>query len=197
MSSAEKSFKPGLKFSIDSAHDFTFFEDKVAAIICPGMTHCQKTIWDGRANIFSDLRPQGFNGRLAGMALEVMLEPYARLLDARDRGLALKGRNYARKDREEHKKYLGFIFRSSAMSSGRGQVGEIYVELWYAPAPGLFDDKRRNNALSSNRSPVRRFVTKPIITNDRVREVRIQSTQNARSILANNVARPLLNPMQN
>lgn len=136
-----RAFQPGDIITFGDITELPDFEDYVAENMFPNMTPTQMNAWKGRAALRDLVRPPAFNGRIADIRLEVMVDPYAQLMNARERGWRFGGTNGNPKPRtnefafEAEELSEGFVFTADAKSSGKGSIGEIQSELWYVPVP--------------------------------------------------------------
>lgn len=126
--------QPGDVIQFADITELATFEDVVAPLVEPSYN---KEIWSQRPHIRNFIRPPKFNGTIADIELEVMADPYERLLDAHERGWKLKGAGSYERTAEYSKglinRYHGFSLTANAKSSGRGTVGQVQAELWYFP----------------------------------------------------------------
>jgi hypothetical protein len=92
-------FAPGTVVELSDITELAAFETCVAYNIDPDMVPSAREAWEARPHVRDLIRPPKFNGTIASIALEVMADPYERLLDAKERGWrtpASKGRNERR-----------------------------------------------------------------------------------------------------
>lgn len=122
--------KPGDAIRLDDIAQLPAFEDMLALHIHPTMTATEYAAWVGRVQLRDLIRPPKFNGTIADVELVLMDEPYARLLDARERGWHIaRGRNYRHTAPEIIvESFRGFTFLADAKSSGKGQCGANLFE---------------------------------------------------------------------
>ncbi|MEO8785105.1 MAG: hypothetical protein ABI221_02195 [Candidatus Saccharimonadales bacterium] len=139
----ESIIMPGDVITLASLKDLVDFENVMASAINPFI---DQTLWAGRVSIGELIRPKVkghlFNGNITDITLTAMNEPYERLLDAAARGVksSRQGGQLGEKNVlsnkysvEHTQEYKGFILQANASSSGRGLIGRIQSELWYAP----------------------------------------------------------------
>lgn len=134
--SAENIFVPGMTIEFVDATELHAFEDALGPHIQPGL---DTELWSSRVALKELLRPPKFNGRIGNLALSVMDEPRNHLLNSRDRGWQIKGTNLNKTNSWAYGEdpFTGFTFTADAFSSGRGKIGQIQAELWYAPNPDV------------------------------------------------------------
>lgn len=127
---------PGAIIEFNDITELPAFEDALAEAIDPDMTPARSEAWQGRVNIQNLIRPHKFYGRITDVHLEVMAEPYQRLIDARERGWQVgRGGSYRLTSKFADQlipQYRGFIFRATALR-GRMEIDQIRAELWYYP----------------------------------------------------------------
>ncbi len=182
---------PGNILSFDTSTDLVNFEDIVARQIAPRMTPLQQGLWAARLPLTEHIRPDKFYGRLATITLEVMANPYDRLVDARERGLKMGLGSFNKRLIPEQDLTYGFIFRAEAYSSGKGCVAEVNTEMWYMPS-------RRNGRTRTNYHEggvVMRVIAKPTLNKDRIDEANHSSRMIAIQLTRDRLGRMTLNPM--
>ncbi len=200
---------PGDIIEFGDATELASFEDLVAASIdtqvdnlLPGRNH--KAIqdgWAGRVAIKELIRPKTFNGTIADIRLEVMEDPYARLLDAKQRGKTmLKGFSIRRTNEFAEllaPLYAGFSLTALAKSTGRPSM-QLQTEIWYAPVN--ITSRRKGSAYqdrgSSGGASVQRFMTKPEIEEGTIEAINEESRRIGFKVLRNNMRHPIIQSMQ-
>lgn len=128
-------FKAGDVIELGDITELAVFEEIIAPLVDPKYN---PDVWARRPHVRDLIRPPKFNGRIGDIALTVIENPYENMLSATARGYAFynNARNFKRtSDRaeEEVKHYMGFGLTASAISSGRGVIGQIVTELYYYP----------------------------------------------------------------
>jgi hypothetical protein len=161
---AEDLLKPGTVIELADSTQLSAFEDLIAQSVDPNYN---PDFWLARPKLRDLIRPPKFNGTIANIKLEVIGEPYERLLDARERGWQLgKGPGKFELSGESAQsrieKYKGFSFTADAKSSGRGVIGQIQAELFYYP---VYDRPERH--YDKEGKGVTRILTKPKIERER------------------------------
>src|SRR5665213_3419532 len=131
--------QPGSVITFADTTELHAFEDLIAPFVDPDY---DAEFWATRPPLKGLVRPDDFNGPMADVRLEVMADPYACLLDSRQRGWQFNGgtaSNFVRggsSGQWQQGQYLGFIFRADAYTSGKKEpVSEIQAEIYYAPMP--------------------------------------------------------------
>jgi hypothetical protein len=147
-----ESLQPGTDIEVGDVTRLAVFEDLIAPIVDPEYDRALAA-WEARKPLKELIRPPKFYGRIGGIVLTVMDEPYERLQDATERGWNLGGLSPATYDTARRARYWGFAFTADGMSTGRGIVGQIRSELWYAPLPA--------RTTSTTGRALTRFVAKP------------------------------------
>lgn len=180
------------------------FEDIVAAEIDPDMTPHQTVVWESRPHIKNYLRPPEFNGPMLNVRLEVMDDPYARLLDARKRGWRFVGLTGTSTRELKSKfadrlipRYRGFKFTADAHSSGKGTVAQVQSEMWYYPVP-LTEVRGRvaKNTTPSGGASVIRVLTRPQLETENFINLHESAKRIGFSVLRYNLSRPLVETMR-
>lgn len=203
---------PGDSIQLGDITQLPAFEDMVAEQVDPTMTSLMREAWAGRTAIRDLVRPPKFNGTIADIELVVMAMPYDRLSDARDRGWSF-GRDEVlitlTKDDEIINSFRGFTFLANAKSSGRGIIGQIQAELWFARVPVSHSHQsytsvsgnktwHRHNmkkAVSNGGASVRRYVTKPKIETTKFVNLNEISRRIGFELLRNAMLHPIVQPM--
>lgn len=207
--------EPGSVIEFAEITQLKAFEDLVAVIIEPDLTPTDMEHWvKGRLALQNLIRPPTFNGTIADIRLQVMEEPYARLVDARERGWQLPGGGkYALSgplSDELISRYHGFVFTANAMSTRKGFVGEIQTELWYYPINHFIRARNlaqasaisnKTNLIAKNSGsnaglPVRRAVAKPKIETQKFLALHESSKKIGFAVLRQAMAHPLIQPMR-
>lgn len=202
---------PGDVIEFADITELPAFEDIVFAEIDPSMTDRQREAWMGRVALKDLIRPPKFNGSIANINLEVMENPYDRLLDANDRGWTFRGRgngslNYKLTNQYAEElipRYRGFVFTADAKSSGRGVVGQISTEIWYKPVPrysaisklGKSYSVKHANAYAG--SSVTRTVAKPKMEIDRFIDLDEKARHVGFKVLARSMKHAISTPIRN
>ncbi|HSX53280.1 MAG TPA: hypothetical protein VLF90_02845 [Patescibacteria group bacterium] len=158
--------KPGNIIELADIRELVMFEDIIAAEVEP---YYDKVLWAGRQPIGELIRPKKpvvFNGTIANIHLEVMDEPYERLLDARQRGWKIPGRGIfqltSRFAGELIPRYRGFRLTAEPKSSKPGILGQIQAELWYYPVPLYGKNKNSGRGRHGNHGEtIKRRATEP------------------------------------
>ena len=193
--------QPGDRVDFDNFTQIKAFEDMVATVIEPLPSVQEKLIWDHRPPINTLIRPPKFNGTIANIALEVMQDPYQKLLSAANDGWKLPGPRYIRNAENinvQEKYYKGFYLTANAQSTGRGTIGEIITALWYIPAPfKKRDDNKKLRKSSDDYGAVRRIVSVPKIEADHFSALNEKSRKIAYEVLRREMSNPILNPFRN
>ena len=124
--------QPGTLIEFNDITQLAAFEDTIAPFVT---SRYKPEYWESRRPLKDVLRVPEFNGRMSDIAMQVMEAPYERLLDARERGWKITGGSLARPQAPEDviRHYMGFAYTANARSSGRGVVGQVQAEIWYAP----------------------------------------------------------------
>ena len=135
-----ESLKPRTIIPLEGLMGIAAIEDSIAAVVEPS--------YDKEARMARDcvkelLRPiiqkRPFVGSFVDTELEIMADPYDRLLDCRERGFKMQTRTYPRTNSyslEAAKLAVGLLFRSNLYSSSRRAViGSTVSELFYLPLP--------------------------------------------------------------
>lgn len=128
-------FVPGLVIELSDMTELAALEDMIAPQVDPTF---DRDKWIARPLLKEILRPKvkgrEFNGKISDISLRVMENPYEQLLSARDRGLIIRGGTYKReKDPDATNKYVGLEYNGTLNSTGRGAMGSVSAEVWYAP----------------------------------------------------------------
>jgi hypothetical protein len=165
---------PGTVFEFEDLELLHNFENAVGRVVDPEMTAEERQQWSDRQKLQALVKPEDFYGRLEEITLEVMEEPYQRMIDAIGRGWKFKrgtAHNISSHDNEYNlsmqQEYLGFLFSALARSTGRGIIGEVRSELWYFPTAlhswRMSDKYYRNYRESTSYAPIIRHVAYPKI----------------------------------
>ena len=185
------SFESGDSIELNDINQLSTVEDMVALEVVPNMTASQFTQWKGRVAVRDLIRPPKFNGSLANIYLEVIDEPYTKLLENNENGTKFvqsKGpANIADKNLEtliESSK--GLKLTADAKSTGAGTIGTIQTELFYTPIFG--------NGNIHSYGPVRRFVTVPTIDKDAFAQLDDESKRIGFETLRKNIMHPFIAP---
>jgi len=202
-------YAPGTILNLPSLDGIAEIEDAAALTIEPHPTQLQWEAWQTRDRLKEKLRPSNYNGTMREVVVEVMEEPYARLLDARQRGWKIpncsnlrRTTTHAQKDTES---YIGLAITAQATSSGRGTIQEIQAEVWIAPVPRqqqtslMTSEERRALGMNSRTyaigqnggSAIKRFVTLPRTETEAFNELH----RSARAIGMSVTRRALLHPI--
>ncbi len=215
LDSSINKLKPGDRIDFANITEIPAFEDIVAEIIDKKVDEIlperpnvlNLAAWGGRVAVSELLRPPKFNGSITDISLTVMHEPYERLVNARERGWKLDSGNVIRTREDEQNlallsTYKGFEFIGNAFSTGRGVIGQISAELWYAPMP--LDNKtnkpKRIPYQSIHRnagSSILRFVTKPKLEKEKFIELNNESRSIAFDVLKRSIRHPITQQMRN
>lgn len=128
--------QPGEVIRFADMRELVLFEDLLAPLVDP---LANVRLWEGRKQLGDILRPSKFYGTIRDITLEVMANPYEKLLDANERGWTFSGStgNKARTQEGAEliiERYLGFTFDAEAHSSNPSFRGRIGAELWYFPS---------------------------------------------------------------
>lgn len=199
-----ESLQPGDVIEFADITELPAFEDMVAAAVDPDMFACYSANWAGRVPLREFIRPPNFNGTIADIRLEVMDQPYERLLDARERGWRLDGSQYERFSelgQQSISHYRGFTLMADAKSSGRGIIGHMQTELWYYPLSAIigknYNTGRVLKSLSANGGlPIRRVVAKPKIGSETFIALNEHSRQIGFTVLRQAMQHPITQPMR-
>lgn len=125
--------KPYDVINLADLTELVAFEDLIVADVEPNY---DEQLWASRPHIRNFIRPPKFNGTIGGITLICMDDPYARLMDARDRGLILGSGNFGLSEeiRQQYAhRYHGFILTAEASSTHPGPLAQIQTEMWYYP----------------------------------------------------------------
>lgn len=153
-------FAPSTVILLRDATELAPFEDIVAATIDPNYARFNQGAWQGRVALKELIRPPRFNGTIRDIALEIMEEPHARLLDVRERGFMLSGAGAGKSDDVDIARfYKGFHLTATPASSRPGDLGQIQADIWYGPP---------TQSSKGHGMPIRRFVTKPRFERERI-----------------------------
>ncbi len=197
---------PGTVIKFGDIQQLREFEDVVATAIAPDMTATQRQAWEGRSNIVDSIRPPKFNGRMVDVELEVMDEPYERLLDARERGWALsKGAAHRMTNEhnlEQSERYVGLSLTADAKSTRRREVGQVQAELWYGPVPTrpqshLRLDNTKGRIIHSapyGGQPIKRVITKPKLETEKFIELDQTARRIGFEVLREAMRHPIIAP---
>lgn len=214
MSLSVGQLQPGDVIEFGDLREVPTFEDMVAVSIddrisklFPERTNVLNlSAWAGRTAIRELISPPKFHGTIANVRLDVMEEPYERLIDARERGWKFQrgASNFQRTSDDALSvallpEYRGFVLSADAKSSGRGTVGQIVAELWYAPVP--FDFHNASSTLNQRTSlhggsSVFRVITSPRLEKDNFYALNEESREIAFQVLRRNMKHPLVQPMR-
>jgi hypothetical protein len=192
--------QPGVVIEFGSITELPEFEDILALSIEPDPTYAEWRIWRGRQHIREYLKPARFYGNLSDIRLEVMDEPYEKLVSARERGLALStsGRVKRANDlsKETIPRYKGFIFTAEAQSTRLSSGGPVRSELWYYPSSLV---KMGNKIMRDSEVRGMPFINRVLTQAEYDKEHFINMENEARSIgyqvLRNAMRHPLIQPI--
>lgn len=210
--------QPGNVIELGNIRELSEFEDMVALGIHPEMSRLQRDAWAGRTALKDCIRPAKFNGTIADIRLEVMHDSYERLLDARERGFRFpRGVTPRRLTGQFAERlsgnYRGFILVADATSAGRGTIGQIQTELWYAPVPlsnhqvtREYTKKSGEVSTYSNRhivrvtrdhggASVRRYVANPKLESENFIKLDEESRLIGLAALRESMMHPIVQPM--
>ncbi len=201
----ELPFVPGDILTFSSVSELRDFENLVANVVRPNY---HQAAWSARTDIEELIRPKinghNFNGQLRDISLTVMDEPYLRLIDARERGIAFSnkgglGGSHAKLKGEYSMlnipHYTGFQFQANAHSTGRGDIGKISTELWYFPfrvKPGM-----ENRSVDNDGKVIKRVIAKPQFELDSFIELSETSRQIGFTLLQDAMRHPISVPIRN
>lgn len=154
---------PGAVIELANTSQLASFEEMVARQVCPDMTDNSLYIWQGRMALKEIVRPPKFNGSIVGIRMEVLDEPYERLLQAKaDKVGFVSGITPGKVSDSTLEKIIelskGFAFTADAKSSAAGVSGIIQSQLFYAPRI-----PSPNNRSVDYHGPISRYVTRPVI----------------------------------
>ena len=129
---------PGTIIRLDGLMGFTAIETSIVTLVEPNHDiHA----WQAELPVKSLLSPrinnQRFIGSFIDSSLEVMAEPYKRLLDCRERGFTMPLRTYPRTNARSlvaAERAVGLIFRSNLYSRSL-LIGSTVSEMFYLPLP--------------------------------------------------------------
>jgi hypothetical protein len=146
--------QPGNVIEFADIAELVAFEEVIASEVDP---EYNPVIWASRQALRDLIRPPTFNGTMADIRLEVMADPYDRLLDARERGWKIgRGQGSFRLKSELAEelipRYRGFTLLANPKSSRPGSLSQIQSELWYYPTPLYVASHIGSEAKSSNRT---------------------------------------------
>lgn len=203
-------FQPGDVIELGEISKLAEFEELVATDLQPNMTKIQRDVWAGRVALKELIRPPKFNGSLVNVRLEVMDEPYSRLLVARERGMQfhLKGRP-PQNNPVNVGTWRGFKFITDARSSVPGFKAQVQTELWYVLLPyipritkGTLKSGEERSYLtrcrmtnSNSGASIRRTVAKPVLEKHKFIELNENSRKIGFSVLQKAMMHPLIQPM--
>lgn len=164
--------KPGDKIYLSEVTELPGFEDRLIDSLYPDWEMASsRVLWEGRTRLQNLITPQRHFGRIIDVSLELMPEPFERLMDARERGIKFteKGGLPFKKLSDEtrdlfRENTVGFVFGGDAVVSGIGQAASIYAELWYTPS---YMSPKRGAATS----PIKRIISKPETDQDQIDEI--------------------------
>ncbi len=216
--------EPGTVIHFADIKEIPAFEDLLVPLINP---EYNPFLWAARSNIRDLVRPPTFNGTIRDVTLTAMQDPYARLLDANDRGWHFQkggvgGRNAERKQEvldQVLDRYYGFIFDAEAHSSSPGLRGRIGAEVWYYPVAqqlnrarsiakhyvtedgenhiDFINNDKRHNDGNRTGETVRRLVTKPLYDKEHFAAAHETSKAIGFTVLAEAMRHAIRTPMQN
>lgn len=195
---------PGNVFILRSVGELTDFEDLVAASIDPHMSTQETVAWESRKHIRDYVRPSKFNGNITNITVELMEDPYERLIDAPSRGWVLPTAKYERpsqKGQDSTAKYIGLMLTADARSSGKGVIGQIQSEIWYAPVP--LTTRRRGNgefkpATQANAGmTVMRVAAQPKLERENFIEFDRAARRVGHEVLRQQIRNPIMQPFRN
>ena len=194
-----EAFQPGDVIKLANVAELAAFEDMIAGVVEPNY---DPELWAARAKLRDLIRPPKFNGTIANIELTVMDDPYERLLDAPDRdwsNASGKANTLSLKNAEGFApRYKGFILTADARSSGRGSIGSIQAEMWYAPLIGKKDKDSANyrRLRDSYGRTINRVVTKPKIQAEKFEAVNKESRKIGFDQLRKGMMNPISAPMR-
>jgi len=189
-------------------------EDAAALTIEPHPTLLQWEAWQTRDRLKDKLRPSNYNGTMREIVVEVMEEPYARLLDARQRGWTIPGCGNLRRTTAHAQKdtdtYIGLSITAQATSSRRKIIGEIQAEVWIAPVPRqqqtslMTSEERRALGMNSRTyatgqnggSAIKRFVTSPKTETEAFNELHRSARAIGTKVTRKSLLYPISTPMR-
>jgi len=201
--SPECVFTPGNVIEFGDITELATFEDLIAKKVEPVYDHSNGS-WPGRIALRDLIRPLKFNGTIADIKLEVMKDPYERLLDARQRGWAMPYRTIPKLANEFAEelipRYRGFVLTADAKSSGKGTVGQIQAEMWYYPMP-LRVRSRSHGKITLRRDystgeTLRRVVSRPRLEEEKFIELDATARRIGVSLLRQSLVHPIYTPMR-
>ena len=106
-----------------------------------------------------------FNGRLCDVRVEIMSDPYDRLMDYGERGHRLQqaSGNFVRNsERSEQtiERYFGFSVLANTVRSGLGILGSTGAEVWIAP---LANNRSKSTEIKTATTRTKRKYTHPSV----------------------------------
>jgi len=157
---------PCMKLEIVGLHDLSNFETDIANIIEPNL---DKKAWEARPYKLTDtIRPGNYNPNLGPIAVNFMLEPFARLQHAQKKDSGVKFNNGKGKRMNTRRNLIGdldpyrlddlvgFSIMAAASSQGKS-LGLVRANAWYGP---LSDDE--DNRAAAAGEVILRAITLPI-----------------------------------
>ena len=132
----QSELQPGTIIEFGDLSELRDFEETIAPLVEP---RYDPEVWAGRLALKEFVYPPKFHGRIVDITLTVMENPYEQLLSARERGWMFHGRGKGVMGRTSElskqtlDRYMGFEFTANALSTGRGRIGSIDMEMFYFP----------------------------------------------------------------
>lgn len=185
-------------------HELRPLEDLIARRVDPSMNSWEPTveIWNQRPKTAEQLRLPKFNGRITDITLQVMHEPYERIVDARQRGWSFPNNvTYDRTselNKETLKNYVGLTLAGQCISTGRSSIGQFQAELWYFPVPIFVNNRGRVKQKfdAYGGISVMTAVTKPRIETEKFVELQETSSRIGFTVLRQQMRRPIITPIK-
>lgn len=198
------SLEPGSVIECDDITQMRTFEDWVAMTVDPKMTSNEKIMWEMRPSFSEFIRPRRFNGRIGNIVLELMENPYERLLDSRERGWFIPNSKSMKRTVNEEgvsENSIGFAFTADALSSGRGIIGQIQTEAFYIPTLRSTYHRvdgsttEHLNSTYSGGAAVTRRIAKPKFETENFINLHEQAVKRGREVLKSNMLHPIIQGM--
>ncbi|MEK7070973.1 MAG: hypothetical protein AAB966_04150 [Patescibacteria group bacterium] len=203
----ETVLKQGSIIELADVTELSAFEDQVAQIVIPKWSPKDLDEWNGRIQlknlIYPKIKGSHFHGIIANIQLQVLAEAYERIHDANSRGWRFNKEGSSRPRTlpieyvEEYKpRYVGFSFIADALSSGKGQVGQIQTEIYFCPRVEYRSKSHNYKPCRSFYGPLNRVVLQPRIETERFIAFNEASRRIAFQVLREGMTHPLSTPMR-